>query len=102
MVERREISVTMYVVICVVLVILTVLTVSLSCLPLPPAWHVVVGLLIGVSKASLVVLFFMHAILSSRLTWCVIVVSCFWLGLLLVLTLSDYFTRGLVPHMPGH
>ncbi len=44
----------------------------------------------------------MHALLSPRLTWAVIVVSCFWLGILLVLTLTDYFTRGMVPFMPGH
>ncbi|TMQ35631.1 MAG: hypothetical protein E6K70_01165 [Planctomycetota bacterium] len=62
----------------------------------------VAGLIIGLCKASLVVLFFMHALVSSRLTWIVIAVSGFWLGLLLVLTLCDYLTRGMVPFMPGH
>jgi len=30
-----------------------------------PVWHIVVGLVIAVCKASLVVLFFMHALHSS-------------------------------------
>jgi cytochrome c oxidase subunit 4 len=64
--------------------------------------HIVAGLIIAVCKASLVVLFFMHALISPRLTWLVILVACFWLGLLFVLTLSDYFSRGMVPFMPGH
>ncbi len=83
-----------YIVVCVLLVLLTFATVGISFAHLSG--------LIAVCKASLVVLFFMHALLSPRLTWLVILVACFWLGLLFVLTLSDYFSRGMVPFMPGH
>jgi caa(3)-type oxidase subunit IV len=76
--------------------------VGISFLPLPGILHIVFGLSIGACKASLVVLFFMHALVSSRVTWAVIAAACFWMGILLVLTLGDYFTRGLVPFMPGH
>jgi cytochrome c oxidase subunit IV len=75
---------------------------SVSFIPLTGIWHIVVGLLVAVAKASLVVLFFMHAITSPRVTWIVIAVACFWPGILFVLTLSDYLARGLLPHMPGH
>ncbi len=75
---------------------------GISFLPLPGAWHLVFGLAIALCKGSLVVLFFMRALVSSRLTWIVIAVACFWLGLLVVLTLGDYFSRGLVPFTPGH
>ena len=44
----------------------------------------------------------MHALISNRVTWLVILIACFWLGLLMVLGLTDYFSRGLVPLMPGH
>jgi hypothetical protein len=44
----------------------------------------------------------MHALVSPRLTWSVIAVAVFWLGILLVLTLADYFSRGLIPFMEGH
>ncbi len=91
-----------YVIVCTLLVLLTVLTVGLSFWHVPPLWHMVMGLVIALCKASLVVLFFMHAAVSPRLVWIVIVVACFWLGILCVLTLSDYFPRGLVPIAPGH
>lgn len=102
MAEERELNATTYVIVFTVLVVLTVVTLSVSFLPLSPLFHLVAGLVIGLCKASLVVLFFMHAILSPRLTWCVIAVASFWVGILLVLTLTDYFTRGLIPFTPGH
>jgi len=91
-----------YTLVCVVLVLLTALTVSVSFRPLEGGWHLAAGLSIGLVKASLVVLFFMHALHSSRLTWVVIAAACFWLGLLVVLTLADYVSRNKVPFAPGH
>jgi cytochrome c oxidase subunit 4 len=91
-----------YVVVCVLLVLLTVLTVGVSFLHLPGSLHLFLGLLIAACKAALVVLFFMHVLASGRLTWMVLAVVCFWVGILFVLTLGDYFTRGMVPYMPGH
>ncbi len=52
-----------------------------------------IALVIATIKAGLVILFFMHAIHSSRLTWVVIVASFVWLGVLFVLTFADYLTR---------
>ena len=91
-----------YVIVCVVLVLLTVLTVGLSFLPLLGPWHLAFGLSIALCKAALVVLFFMHVLVGQRLVRLVVAVSCAWLLLLLVLTLTDYYTRDLVPFMPGH
>jgi cytochrome c oxidase subunit IV len=98
----RTIAPRTYVLIGVLLILLTFLTVGLSFLHVPPIWHLVLGLTIAGIKASLVVLFFMHALVSPRLIWIVIVVAGFWFGLMLVLTLTDYLTRGAVPFMPGH
>jgi cytochrome c oxidase subunit 4 len=99
---ERMIAPRTYVIVCVLLVLLTILTVALSFLHLPQVWHVVIGLLIGAVKAVLVLLFFMHVIVAPRLTWIVIVVMTFWLGILFVLTLNDYFTREMIPFTPGH
>jgi cytochrome c oxidase subunit 4 len=99
---ERMIPVPTYVVVCAILVLLTFLTVGISFVPLPGVWHTLIGLFIALCKASLVVLFFMHVLISPKLTWMVILVSCFWLGILLVLTLGDYFTRDMVPFTPGH
>ena len=91
-----------YVAVCAALIVLTIGTVGVSFLPLAGEWHIAIGLGFAILKASLVVLIFMHALRSSRLTWVVISVAGFWLGLLFVLTLTDYLSRGLVPYMPGH
>lgn len=84
------------------LIVLTVLTVAVSFFPLAEEWHVTSGLVIAVIKATLVVLFFMHAIHSPRVTWCVIVISIVFVSILFSLTLADVTTRSLVPFMPGH
>jgi cytochrome c oxidase subunit 4 len=95
-------SIRMYFGVLVVLIGLTLLTVGISFAPLTGAWHITAGLSIGLVKASLVALIFMHVIHSPRLTWIVIAVALFWLLLLFGLTLCDYATRGIIPSMPGH
>jgi cytochrome c oxidase subunit IV len=52
-----------------------------------------IALLIATVKTVLVILFFMHVIHSTRLTWVVIIGSFVWLGVLFVLTFADYLTR---------
>ncbi len=98
----RSVSVTTYVAVLAALVLLTVLTVSVSFIELPPGWHLASGLAVAAVKASLVVLFFMHALHSPRLTWCVIVAALVWLAILFSLTYADYTTRSMLPYAPGH
>lgn|SRR5579883_1859609 len=98
----REASVKTYVAILVALTVLTVLTVAISFLPLAGGWHVAAGMAVGAIKATLVVLFFMHAMHSPRITWCVIVIAIFFILILFSLTLADFTTRSLLPFMPGH
>lgn len=52
-----------------------------------------IALVIATIKAALVILFFMHVIHSTRLTWVVVIGSFLWLGVLFVLTFADYLTR---------
>ena len=54
----------------------------------------IIALTIAVIKATLVILFFMHVRYSSRLTRLVIVSGLFWLAIMIVLTMGDYWTRG--------
>jgi cytochrome c oxidase subunit 4 len=88
----RIVSPTIYYVVFAALIALTVLTVALSFFDLGP-WHTVLGVGIGVIKALLVVLFFMHLLYSDRVNWLAIGAGLFWLAILLALTLADYFTR---------
>jgi cytochrome c oxidase subunit 4 len=81
-----------YYTIFAILLCCTYLTVQLAFLDLG-ALNTVAALAIAVFKSALVVLFFMHAKYSPRLTWAVVLGSLFWLGILLALTMSDYMTR---------
>lgn len=56
--------------------------------------NVIVALLIAISKATLVVLFFMHVKYSPRLTQIVVACSLVWLLILIAITVSDYLSRG--------
>lgn len=57
------------------------------------AFNIVIALAIASLKATLVVLYFMHARYSPNRTHMVIIAAVFWLAIMLALTLSDYFTR---------
>ncbi len=56
-------------------------------------FNIVIALGIATIKATLVVLYFMHARYSPKRTQLVIVCSVFWLAIMLALTLADYDTR---------
>jgi cytochrome c oxidase subunit 4 len=56
-------------------------------------FNIVVALAIATCKATLVVLFFMHAKYSPKRTQLVIVAGIFWLAILLFMTMSDYISR---------
>ena len=75
-----------------ILMLCTLATVLIAFVDLG-ALNTVAALTIAVFKAVLVILYFMHVKYGTRLTWAVVVGSVFWLGILLVLTMSDYLTR---------
>jgi cytochrome c oxidase subunit IV len=56
-------------------------------------FNIVIALGIATIKATLVVLYFMHARYSPKRTQLVIVCAIFWLAIMLSLTLADYQTR---------
>jgi cytochrome c oxidase subunit 4 len=75
------------------LLVLTAITVTVAFINLGRL-NFTVAISIAIVKATLVVLFFMHAKYSSRLTKLVIGGSFFFLFCLFGLTLSDYLSRG--------
>jgi cytochrome c oxidase subunit 4 len=56
---------------------------------------------IAITKGTLVILFFMHAKYSSRLTKLFVGMSFFFLLILFTLTLTDYLSRGLKVYSGG-
>jgi cytochrome c oxidase subunit IV len=94
--EHHIVSPKIYFIIFGVLMICTVLTVTAAEVDLNAYFrglNVIVALTIAVFKASLVVLFFMHAKYSAKRTQLVIIASVFWLAIMLFMTMSDYVTR---------
>jgi cytochrome c oxidase subunit 4 len=85
-------SVKTYVGVLVVLLILTALTTGVAYIDLG-AMSTVVALSIAVCKMLLVALFFMHVRHSDKLTKLVVSGGLMWLGILLLLTLTDFATR---------
>jgi cytochrome c oxidase subunit 4 len=81
-----------YLAIILTLLTLTGITVWAAMIDLRQ-FNIVVALVIATTKASFVVLFFMHAKYSHRRTQLVIMAGIFWLALLLFMTLSDYISR---------
>jgi cytochrome c oxidase subunit 4 len=79
-----------------ILLALTLLTVGVAFLDLGPL-NSIIALTIAVGKATLVLLFFMHVRYSSQVIWLAVAAGVFWLGILLVLTMSDYLSRGWLP-----
>ncbi|HTF90233.1 MAG TPA: cytochrome C oxidase subunit IV family protein [Planctomycetota bacterium] len=61
------------------------------------AFNTPLALAIAGVKAALVILFFMHAKYSSKLTQLFAFAGFFWLAILLVFTLQDFMTRDLLP-----
>lgn len=60
-------------------------------------FNLVVALAISTTQALLIAWIFMHIKGSSRLLHLAAATGIIWLLILLSLTLSDYFTRGMVP-----
>jgi cytochrome c oxidase subunit 4 len=87
------VPIKVYVAVFVTLLVMTAATTAISSVDLGP-WNTVVALGIALFKATLVVLFFMHVKYSRRLTQMVILVGLFWLAMLLLITFSDFASRG--------
>jgi cytochrome c oxidase subunit 4 len=96
--ETREhghplVSVSTYLGVFLALMLLTGVTVWAAGRDFGP-YNTVVALVIAVTKATLVVLFFMHLKYAPPLVKLTVVAAIVFLGLLLVITMSDYGTRG--------
>ena len=94
--SEHIVPVRIYVIIFAVLMLGTYLTVQAAYIDLG-RFNPYVALSIAVVKATLVVLYFMHVRYGTRLTWVVVTSGFFWLGILFVLTLTDYLSRGWLP-----
>ena len=86
-------SIRTYALVLLALLVLTAVTTLVAFVDLGE-FSVVVALAIAVCKMLLVALFFMHVRHSTKLTKLVVLGGLLWLAILLMLTLSDFTTRG--------
>ncbi len=75
---------------------LTAATVGAAVIDFGKPWSDLVALAIALSKATLVVLFFMHVKGSTSVVKLTVLGGVFWLAILFVFTLCDYLTRSFV------
>jgi cytochrome c oxidase subunit 4 len=92
-------SVGTYVKILLALLVATAVTTAVASVDLGP-FSIVVALGIACVKMVLVALFFMHIRHSNKLTKLVVLGGLLWLGILLLLTMTDFATRGILG-VPG-
>lgn len=95
--SEHIVSKKMYFVIFGALMALTFITVVAANFDLgSEKLNTIVALAIAVTKATLVILFFMHVRYSSRLTWVVVAGGFLWLFIMVALTMSDYLSRDML------
>ena len=82
------------------LMVLTVVTVAVATVNLG-ALNFPVAIGIAITKATLVILFFMHAKYSSKLTKLFVGTAFFFLFILLTLTMTDFLSRGYATYDGG-
>jgi cytochrome c oxidase subunit IV len=75
------------------LLVLTVVTVAVAFQHLGDPWNDIIALAIACTKATLVVLFFMHVKWSSPMVKLSVASALIFLALLLGITWSDYWAR---------
>jgi cytochrome c oxidase subunit 4 len=91
--SEHIVSVRVYITIFLALLVGTALTVMAAFYDFPWQLNTIVALTIATTKATLVVLYFMHVRYSSRLIWVIVAAALFWMAILFALTFSDYWSR---------
>ena len=86
------VSTKTYYLIWAALMLLTALTFGISFVDLG-VWSSVIAVVIACTKATMIALIFMHMRYADRVTQVVGVAALFWLGIMFVLTATDFFTR---------
>ena len=91
---------SVYYAIFATLMVLTIITVYVATINLGHL-NFPVALGIAITKATLVILFFMHAKYTSKLTKLFVGTAFFFLFILLALTMTDFLSRGLRTYPGG-
>jgi cytochrome c oxidase subunit 4 len=90
------VSTKTYFVTFVSLLVLLALTIVTAYIPLG-RFNWVAATAISAAKTAIIATWFMHLRSSNRMVWIAACAGCFWLAILMFLSLTDYWTRGWLP-----
>ena len=105
--KEHVVSVWVYLSVLIILMLLLVVTCAFAFINvdnftrahgLGTGWNTTIALTVAIIKGTLIVLFFMHVKYGAKLTWAFAAAGFVWLGIMISLTMTDYFTRN---HPPG-
>jgi cytochrome c oxidase subunit 4 len=91
--SEHIVSVRVYITIFLVLLVGTALTVWAAFVDFPFGLNTIIAMTIAVTKATFVVLYFMHVRYSARLVWVIVGSALLWMAILFAFTFADYLTR---------
>lgn len=92
--EHHVTPVKTYVLVWLALVVATISTYLVAEYVDIGRWNILVALLIAAGKMSLVIYFFMHVRFNDALTKLFVITGFIWLVILIVMTMTDYASRG--------
>ncbi|MBI1788462.1 MAG: cytochrome C oxidase subunit IV family protein [Acidobacteria bacterium] len=91
--SNHIVSTRIYFAVFAALIVFTWVTVAVARIDLGLYFNTVAALAIAVTKALLVVLYFMHVRYSTKLTKFVVAGGFLWLVIMIGLVMADYYTR---------
>ena len=91
--QAHDSGLKVYFIIFASLLALTALTIGVAFLDLG-RFNTPMALAIAGLKAVLVIVYFMHVRHSEKLVWVFVAAGFFWLAIMMVFTLADFFSRG--------
>ena len=91
--QHHVVPVRVYITIFLALMVFTALTVFASFKDFGPG-NTIIAVSIAMLKATLVILYFMHVRYNDNIVRIAVFAGFLWLGVMIVLTLSDYIARG--------
>jgi len=85
-------SIATYLFTSIALLVLLAITIGASFFDLGP-FNTAVAMSVSLAKGALILLFFMHVRYNPAIMWIFVGAGFFWLGIMLVLAMSDYMSR---------
>ena len=90
--HEHHMSVPDYLKVFGALMVLLILTLGVAAIDLGP-FNILVAMIVAIAKTALVMMFFMHLKFSSKLILLFAVAAFFWLSIMFILTMGDYYSR---------